>query len=345
MSKKEKADAMKRLKNLNAFMAKRSKAPAAPKRKVVGRRSLPPADEAYRAAAFNPIVVRRRAGSVPAAFKPRRAVSPKSPLSAFGPVVRPQGWVQPVQVQVQPVQVQVPPRTLEQERADRLRKQEQQYEAMKAAKAAANRQRKQEQHAELRSRAYKSASADVKKNLDFLAAHGDLSTFNKLMDKLAQQQEQRQGAQRVAKAKQQQQGLKAHGAFKWGVMSAAKAREERAAAKAKAQTQATQAAKAKAQADRLSSVPLPGQSAQAFKLRMSQNALLARKAAVKVREQAAAAKRKAQTERMIGKLDEEMRGLPHAPLIPPPRPHGLPTYEQAVRAPVRPLVQGSLIQL
>lgn len=161
--------------------------------------------------------------------------------------------------------------------SERLAKQIAQSKAKRA-------QEKQAQHAQLRLRAYKAASADKKKLIDLLGKQsGDLSAYNKLMNALAQQQEQRQIAQRKALYEAKSAVQKAElDKITDPVLYDKKLREKRLtfseqiAQKAKKRAQKAQTEKALALMKPQG--PRPGQKMQDFKLRMSRQAAQARMA-------------------------------------------------------------------
>jgi hypothetical protein len=211
--------------------------------------------------------------------------------------------------------------------SERLAKQIAQSKAKRA-------QEKQAQHAQLRLRAYNAASADKKKLIDLLGKQsGDLSAYNKLMNALAQQQEQRQIAQRKALYEAKSAVQKAElDKITDPVLYDKKLREKRLtfseqiAQKAKKRAQKAQTEKALALMKPQG--PRPGQKMQDFKLRMSRQAAQARMAppVAPSLQVAIWGPRQARSDRLP--TYEQAVGPRQA------RSDRLPTYEQAVRAPV-----------
>jgi hypothetical protein len=168
--------------------------------------------------------------------------------------------------------------------SERLAKQKAQ-EQVAANKAKRNAQKEQERAA-LRMRAYNAASADKKKLIDMLGKQSDdLSAYNKLMNALAQQQEQRQIAQRKALYDAKSQAQKAQlDKITDPVLYDKKLREKRLtfsdqiAQKAKKRAQRLQNSATYDLAEMKPQGPRSGQSVQDFKLRMSRQATQARSA-------------------------------------------------------------------
>ena len=155
--------------------------------------------------------------------------------------------------------------------SERLAKHKAQQQA--SAKKAKRAQQKQMQHAQLRLRAYNAASADKKKLIDLLGKQsGDLSAYNKLMNALAQQHEQRQIAQRKALYEGKSAAQKAQlDKITDPVLYDKKLREKPLAQRLAMQiAQKVQTKKALAQMRPQG--PRPGQGMEAFHLRMSRQA-------------------------------------------------------------------------